>query len=78
MLLSRPVLNSNNFLDTQEELVAEIGAVMLTGNNVSNNTKSYIQHWITKANKDISSHRIEIYKAFQLAHKATLYIITQD
>ncbi len=74
--LKRPLLEHRYWSTgyAQEELVAEIGAVMLTGNNVSNNTKAYVQSWITDAAKEKDAQRTEIYKAFQKARDAVQFI----
>lgn len=74
--LNRPLIEHKYWSPgyAQEELVAEIGAVMLTGNHVSDNTKAYIQWWVMKASNDKDSQKVEIYKAFQKARDAVQYI----
>lgn len=47
---------------------------MLTGNHVSDNTKAYIQGWVTDAASGKDSQKAEIYKAFQKARDAVQYI----
>lgn len=74
--LKRPLIEHRYWSQgyAQEELVAEIGAVMLTGNHVSDNTKAYIQHWLSKISIDDNNRKLEIYKAFQKARDAVQYI----
>jgi len=61
----------------QEELIAEIGAVMLTGNNVSDESKAYIQSWLlnTKASDD-KAKKLEVYRAFTKAKQASEFVFT--
>lgn len=56
----------------KEELVAELGAVLLTGNKVSENSIAYIQSWIQSLKKE--NQKQDIIDALQLAQKAHDFI----
>lgn len=56
----------------KEELVAELWAVLITGNNVSKNSIAYIQSWIRALKSE--DKKQDIIDAFQLAQKACDYI----
>lgn len=58
----------------QEELVAEIGAILLTGNNVSENATAYLQSWL-KAITTWETNKESIYKAFSKAQQAVDFIV---
>lgn len=56
----------------KEELVAELGAVLLTGNRVSENSIAYLQSWLGKLKA--SEQKKDIFDAFNLASKAYDFI----
>lgn len=56
----------------KEELVAELWAVLITGNTVSQNSIAYIQSWIKALRSE--DKKQDIIDAFQLAQKACDYI----
>lgn len=56
----------------KEELVAELWAVIITGNRVSQNSIAYIQNWISTLKKE--NRKQDIVDAFSLAQKASDYI----
>lgn len=58
----------------KEELIAEIWAIMLTGNKVSENAVAYLQSWLSCINK-WELMKEEVYKAFSKAQQAVDFIV---
>lgn len=59
----------------QEELVAEIWAMLLTGNRLSDNSIAYIRWWLSKVGTAWAPSKEEIYKAFSKAQTACDFIL---